>query len=332
VFNSDLSDVHYRVVVPLRELARRGHEVVYVQPDASGHVAPERLLGCDAVHVHRRAEKDVVDCADELRDAGVAITWDTDDDPRLAVSDELGGEVLGSSRREREFRRQLAMMARAGIVTTPCEALAERYREVHDGDVVVVENYLCDEQFAFASRDHRGVVVGWVGTPDQATDAERLGTTTMLRRVMERDPRVHVVSVGVWLDLDPDRYTYHRELPFEHKAAYLRQIDIGLAPLADLPANAARSNIAVKEYAAAGVPWIASARGPYLGTGEAEGGMLAGDEDWEAAILSLTGARFRRRQLRRYAEQWAKSHHIAAHADQWQSVFETATATIRQAA
>ena len=40
VFNSDLTDVHHRVVVPLRELSRRGHEVVYVQPDVSGHVAP----------------------------------------------------------------------------------------------------------------------------------------------------------------------------------------------------------------------------------------------------------------------------------------------------
>jgi len=110
------------------------------------------------------------------------------------------------------------------------------------------------------------------------------------------------------------------------------QFDVAIAPLADLPTTAARTRIILKEYAASGVPWVASARGPYLGLGEEEGGVLVSDDGWEHALLAMAGARFRRRQLRRRAEEWAKSHHIAVHADRWETVFRTAAASVRQVA
>lgn len=332
VFNSDLTNVHHRVVVPLRELARRGHDVVYVQPDLCGHVAPERLEDCDVVQVHRRSERDLIACVDALRARGVGIAWDIDDPAALLPADLTEVPPFGGYKRARELRGQKAMAARADVVTTSSETLAERCAAITDGRVVVVDDYLGDEEYVWQPRDHSGVVIGWVGEPEDAIDADELGITAMLRRVMARDIRVRVVTVGVHLDLDPDRYTYHRFLPFERLAAHVRQFDIGIAPLADLPTTPARSNITVKEYAASGAPWVASARGPYVGLGEEQGGVLVSDDGWEHALLAMAGARFRRRQLRRRAEEWAKAQHIAAHADEWEAVFETAAASVRQAA
>jgi glycosyltransferase involved in cell wall biosynthesis len=332
VFNSDLTDVHHRVVVPLRELSRRGHEVVYVQPDVSGHVAPERLVGCDVVHVHRRAEQDVVACADALLDHGIPVTWDTDDPAAFMPADGPRFAAVHGHRRERELRCELAMLARASVVTTTSEALAARCRTFRDNDVVVIEDYLCDEEYVFQPRAHSGVVVGWVGEPEQREDADWIGLTDILQRVMERDCRIRVVTIGVRLDLDPERTTHHRFVPFENLARMIRQFDIGIAPLADLPESAGRPRTTVKQYAASGVPWVASARSPYLGLGEEQGGLLVSDDGWEHAILALAGARFRRRQLRRKAEEWGKAQHIAAHADQWESVFRTAALAVRQAA
>jgi hypothetical protein len=74
--------------------------------------------------------------------------------------------------------------------------------------------------------------------------------TQVLRRVMERDPRVHVVTMGVQLKLDPERYTYHSWVPFPELPAHVAAFDIGIAPIADIPFNLARSNVKVKEYAA----------------------------------------------------------------------------------
>ncbi len=69
----------------------------------------------------------------------------------------------------------------------------------------------------------------------------------------------------------------------------------------------ARSNIKVKEYAAAGVPWVASARGAYSGLGAKAGGITIADDRWEQTLLDLAGSRFKRIRLRRNAESWAKA-------------------------
>src|SRR5207249_1565318 len=73
--------------------------------------------------------------------------------------------------------------------------------------------------------------------------------------------------------------------------------DIGLAPLADLPGNRARSDIKVKEYAASGVPWLASPVGPYVQLGEEQGGRLVPDDLWFEALDRLVSRR--REGLRR---------------------------------
>lgn len=334
VFNSDLTNVHHRVVVPLRELARRGHQVVWVQPDHCGHVAPERLADCDVVHIHRRSERDLIACVDELRERGVGIIWDTDDPAALLPADLDGLPPFGGYKRARELRGQKAMAARADVVTTGSEVIAQRCASVTDGEVVVIDDYLGDEEYVWQPKTHTGVIVGWVGEPEDALDAEVLGIADVLRAVMARDPRIKVETVGVELDLHDagDRYTYHRYLPVEELAWHVRQFDVAIAPLAELPTTAARTRITLKEYAASGVPWVASARGPYLGLGEEEGGVLVSDDGWEHALLAMAGARFRRRQLRRRAEEWAKAHHIAVHADRWETVFRTAASSVRQVA
>jgi len=151
--------------------------------------------------------------------------------------------------------------------------------------------------------------------------------------VMERDPRVRVVTVGVQLKLDPERYTHHRWIPFEELARHVAGFDIGIAPIADIPFNLARSNVKVKEYAAAGVPWVASARGPYADLGLRCGGMVIGDDEWEDTLVSLAGARFKRSQLRRRAASWGKAQHMRLHIDRWEAVLQqAATAAGRQVA
>jgi hypothetical protein len=333
VFNSDLTDVHHRVVVPLRELGRRGHEVVFVQPDHSGHVAPERLASCDVVLIHRRAERDVLSCVDALLDRGVAITWDTDDPSALLPLDDSVPPELCGHRARRELRGQVEMLRRASVVTTATEAVAERCRGSAPGEVVVIEDYLSDEEYVWAPRAHSGVAIGWIADEEQVADAERVGVLDVLRRLLTMYQHMSVVTIGAAVDLGhPDRTTCHRHVPFEVMARLIRQFDVGIAPVSELPTSAARSRTTVKQYAASGVPWIASARHPYLGLGEGQGGLLVSDDGWEHAILALSGARFRRRQLRRLAEEWGKTQHIACHADRWESVFTTAAAALHAAA
>jgi len=52
--------------------------------------------------------------------------------------------------------------------------------------------------------------------------------------------------------------------------------------------NYARSDVKVKEYAARGVPWIASARGPYVDLGPDQGGLVVPGDDWVVALDRFT--------------------------------------------
>jgi glycosyltransferase involved in cell wall biosynthesis len=151
-----------------------------------------------------------------------------------------------------------------------------------------------------------------------------LDVTSMLRNVMARNEHVRVTTVGVKLDLDPDRYTHVRRLHFSELSKFLARLDIGIAPIADHPMSYARSNIKVKEYAGAGVPWVASARGSYAGLGTKQGGITVADDGWEQALLDLAGSRLKRLRLRRKAESWGKSQHIKHHTQPWEAVMQRA--------
>jgi glycosyltransferase involved in cell wall biosynthesis len=324
VYNTDAPNANYRVLFPLRELERRGHEVQFVELDKYGEFDARRLEGFDVLHVYRRCEKSVLRKIEEQRRLGVAVTWDNDDDPRLIPPESPVYKEIGGYRSLTDFRKQQTMMSRAHIVTTTTDTIAERYREAFDGEVRVIENYLSEGQYTDGT-DIRGcVVIGWVGALEHRADSQRLDITGVLRRVMERVPEVRVMTAGVHLNLDPAFYKHAQWLPFDELPSWTGQFDIGIAPLSDIPMSSARSNVKLKEYAACGVPWLASARGPYLGLGEREGGQLVADDEWEEALVRLTTARFKRRLLGRRAKAWAKSQLIAKHVDAWEVAFEGA--------
>ena len=216
------------------------------------------------------------------------------------------------------------MMRRAHIVSTTTDVLAAKWAEEYDGPIEVVPNSLAGFHFDTGPRNDDGVVIGWFAAEEHVADAKRLRIAQMLRRVIERRPEVRVVSVGVRLDLPADRYTHHVYIPLEELVGHLRRFDIGIAPISDIPFNHARSDIKVKEYAAVGVPWVASNRGSYARLGGKCGGMLVDDDGWEEALVGLAGAKFRRAQMRRQALKWAKSEHIDRNVDRWLGLWERA--------
>lgn len=332
LYSTNTPNANYRVLAPLRELERRGHQIVVSEVDDRGRFATDRVAGADLIHVYRWYDKTLARFVEAERRRGVAITWDNDDDPRLIPPESPLYNELGGLRSAREFNLQVAMMTRAHVVTTTTEVLAERYRGACDGEVRVIENYLLAEQVSSGRRRGDGVVIGWVAALEHRAEARRLQLTDVLRRVMERVPSVRVVTVGVRLNLDPNRYEHHLQIPFQGLPSIVRHFDIGIAPLSDIPMSSARSNVKVKEYSAVGVPWAASARGPYVGLGEREGGVLVQDDEWEEVLVKLASSRHRRRQLHRRARAWGRSQVIARHVDVWEAAFNSAVRHAKQMA
>lgn len=321
----ETSNFNYRASFPSFALTDEGHqtELVFQQEDGSVDLGP--LRRCDVVHVYRRCDPVVRGCVDDLQRRGIAVTWDNDDDVRLLPEASKRHIKADGLKGDQAFREQLKMLRRADLVTTTSPVLAERYREAGATRVVEIENYLHAEQLTSQLTESSRLVVGWVAGLEHHADAQALDLSATLRRLLERHPKLHVVTIGVRLDLPADRYEHHLVVPMPELKDHVRRFDIAIAPLGDIPMSYARSNVKVKEYSAAGVPWLASERGPYLGLGPSEGGLLVPDSGWEAAIDRMIGSRFQRMRLRRRARSWAKTQLMTRHADQWLAAFEEAT-------
>jgi glycosyltransferase involved in cell wall biosynthesis len=322
----NISNAVYRAMMPMLALGQRGHEVVLVKRAHDGSFSARELFDCDVVHVYRGHENSrALKCVAELRRRGIAITWDDDDDARLIPPDSPGYKSrFGGFNTQQLVRRQIAMASKADVVTTTTQVLADLFGKHFDGPTEVIESYLESPQYARDGRKHDGITIGWVASREHVADIRMLDLTTMLRNVLARNEQVRITTVGLKLDLDSDRYTHVKRIEFVDLSKYLAQLDIGIAPIADHPMSYARSNIKVKEYAGAGVPWVASARGSYAGLGSEEGGITVADDGWEQALLDLADSRPMRLRLRRKAESWGKSQHISHHTHRWEAVIQMA--------
>jgi hypothetical protein len=314
--NTSINSI-YRSIAPMAGLAARGHETQRLETTQQ-RGWDEALRWCDVLHLHRVCEEFTVNCVRAARALGVATVWDDDDD------------VTRTSKRTEAYRnagglngaRRLAMRSRLfgaiDLVTTTNERLAGVFREGGAPEVQVVENYVVDD--LLGDRAVRsGVRVGWVAGGEHTLDLERIPVRATLQRLLEEHPRLHVTAIGVDLRLRSDRYRHLPVVQFPDLLHHLSSFDVGIAPLSpELHINHMRSNIKLKEYAAVGVPWLASPIGPYAGMGEREGGRLVPDDRWHAELDALIRNDRARRKLAKRAAKWGAQQHMSANIGCWE--------------
>jgi len=319
----------YRSVIPLQALAHRGHAVHIEERNEPRNAEAYRAF--DVVHFVRFCHPSMERLARALHDAHVPIVWDNDDDlltptkgnPNFKQRQGLQGRDIA--------RAMTSMMTLANAVTTPSALLAQRYREVSGCDARVLENYLPPMFSALQQGGAAGTVrVGWIAGGEHQRDVDQLHLRERFEALLERHENLFFASVGVNLGLRRDRYEHTPIVAYGDLPQAIATFDVAIAPLGDTPFNRARSNIKLKEYAAAGVPWLASPIGPYGGLGEQQGGRLVADEEWEAALEALVVDRGQRVGLGRQGLRWAREHTIEQHAHRWEQTFEDAIAHARE--
>jgi hypothetical protein len=321
IYEPGSANAYYRAIFPMQALSRRGHSIVW--PSRVADVPMREFLTCDLVHCYRRPDR--LGDLRRLSDHGVAISFDNDDYLSASEFSAVGRGFMGQRYNRHAFREVLRAARLADVATTTTHLLAELYRLARVDNVVVVENHLQSDGRGFRakSRDD-GVLIGWVAGGEHGLDVERVPIVDAFEGLLDAHPRVHVLTVGVRLPLQSDRYEHILVVPFVDLLPTIGRIDIGIAPLADTAFNRSRSDVKLKEYGAGGAMWLASPVGPYVGHGEREGGQLVGDEDWFAVIDGFVRNRRRRRRLAKRAERWSRRQTIDRHVHQWEDVFREA--------
>ena len=260
---------------------------------------------------------------DHSRSLGAArADRDPDDDFTAVPPESPDYPKVGGLRGQRIHALTVRAAKLARVFSTTNDVLAQKYRAQGVERIMVIPNTVASDVPRPRSR-HAGVVIGWVGGVDHAGDAARLGIAEALGRVISLHDDVRVECIGVDLRLS-NRYRHDDFVPFRDLPARIGGFDIGIAPLLDTPGNRARSDIKVKEYAASGVPWLASPVGPSLALGEDQGGRLVPDDGWFEALDRLLRKTRERKRLARKAKRWAKEQTIEGVAECWERVFAQA--------
>jgi glycosyl transferase family 1 len=307
----------YRAIEPVQALGNHGHQGLINGRD--GTIAPE-MLEFDVALISRWQGMGAQKLAEQLRRAGLAVVWAHDD--AVDRDPNLNPRALEVQKRKAEIR---AMLRLSDVVVTTSEPLADAYREMGAQSVHTIENYLGDHYADLGRPPHDGLVLGWAAWVDHQADWKQLGLHATVSRLLDAHPQLRVESVGmIDLGLPPDRYKRDEPVAFEALGRRLTSFDIGIAPIVANPFNEARSNIKVKEYAAAGVPWLASSIGPYAGLGEKQGGRLVPDDRWFEALDELIRNGRLRRKLAKRGRRWAAEQLLAKHAGEWESALNEA--------
>ncbi|HEX7291349.1 MAG TPA: hypothetical protein VF250_09505 [Conexibacter sp.] len=304
---------NYRAFHPLTELTRRGHIVAtYTYPEQlklSDEDLDVILEDFDVAFMARYIEPEAVELARRLTEAGMGIVWDYDDD---VVRPERRAGFDG-------------MVPLVDVVTTTNELLAERYREYGARTVVPVPNFVTRPSLAAPRRKHDGTVLGYIGWIDHQEDWDGLGLQGIAEELLDKHPDLRVESVGpIDLRLPADCYHSYGVLQFDQLPQAIAGFDVAIAPLIDKPGNSTRSDIKLKEYAIAGVPWLASDYGPYVDYGEEQGGRLVRDDEWFDALDGLLSDGKAQRKLAKKGQKWAKDQTLERNVSLWAAAFEQA--------
>jgi glycosyltransferase involved in cell wall biosynthesis len=317
----------YRLRWPAATLADQGYDIT-VDPPQLGYYRgigePSRLyLDADTAVVQRITSALGVDFVATHKDHGHRVIVDVDDDldalhPHHPYLADVDGRVEGQHRRH---LHDCCQLADAVTVTTP--ALAERYGY---GKAIVLPNlapagYL-KVRHVRSKRVAEPLLVGWTGRPISHIGDARL--LAGIAPVLEK----HGARFAAWGDSAARTFVeagipkrLQRRIPYrELRKGYPQQVaklDVGLVPLVDSAFNRAKSWLKGMEYAALGVPFVASRLPEYERLAALGAGVLAGPGEWPAAVDALLTSAKSRRDLAVRGREAAAALTYEAHAHRW---------------
>ncbi|MFL5816288.1 MAG: hypothetical protein ACJ76L_01675 [Conexibacter sp.] len=310
----------YRLVAPLQALEAMGHQVRELTLEEH-RLWDELLLWGELLLIHRSSRLETVRLARRAQQLGVPIVWDDDDDLTKVPKGSAAYRNAGGLRGQQLLRERAKLFELVDLVTTPSDQLGRSYLRGGAPDVCVMENYVIDE-FLRVQPPRDGTWIGWVASEEHRFDLQHIPITAALARLLDAHQDVHVKTIGVRLPLRHPRYVHVPGIPPRELLGEISTFDVGIAPLSTKVAiNHSRSNVKVKEYAAVGVPWLASPIGPYVGLGEDEGGRLVADDRWYEELDALVSNPRERQNLAERAARWGQGQLLSENIEDWEEEF-----------
>ena len=273
------------------------------------------------------------------------LVWETDDD--------LWSIDPTNTRAKRMFTPDLLKAVEncastAHMVTVTTEPLAEVMRKFNP-NVHVIPNHVDDGLFHVERKHADRLTVGWAGGDSHVRDLASIARP--LRRFLDRNPKVALHLVGAdyrdTLGVPHEQHFYFNDLgqkrfctgitgdraDARHSGwspslmAYYQTIDfdIGLAPLIPSVFNRSKSHIKALEYAALGIPVIASDEPPYRDfvVDGVTGFLVRRDHEWGLRLRDLVNDDAMRESMGAKAREHAAQFSIRKGWRLWETAYRT---------
>lgn len=309
---------YYRIFLPLGELKRQGHEVLFsgkhdardfdviVGQRVSNQGPHDEWLKLAAQPRWLRKYRLVFEIDDDLWqiDRSNSQAWDfyVKDQPRL-----------GRLRRCCEA---------ADLVTTTTEPLAQVLRKINP-NVAVIPNYPDEMILSVSRKPTEALTIGFGGSASHAGDwagEPAAGTGKFLTR--NRDVLIHFVGAEFAKMLPGSVRGRVRFTPWQMSVPRYYEslsMDIGLAPLQRSAFNASKSALKVTEYSMLGIVPVFSGAAAYEGY---PGLRCASAADWYRALRSLLDPAERKRLLEE-CRAYTQGMTIQRNAYRWLEAYES---------
>lgn len=327
----------YRAQHPAAALQAMGHDVRLLTLTEQAQRVSNAELAADVLVLARQTHASVFDLVDTLPVRPV-IVYEVDDNPWEwhpwdPIHCSLGHDY---------GQRVKAMMQRSDAFTCSTPTLAARIRrEVPGKPLWVVPNAIDYQYRDWTAREDRAehdlagkTVLGWTGSIHHGQDGGPLlkALEVVLADypeavfLMQCDRSVYYTWTQALHARFRDQLRWVPPLPFEQHPAIYSLFDLNLAPLANTPFNACKSDLRLIEGGAHGVPYVASKIAPYQEFDRQSagiGGVLASTAgEWVDGIEQMMEQQEARGQsLARYVKE---TRALSIVAGQWETALQGA--------
>ena len=332
---------HYRLAWPASALKQQGHDVHVVPPskdtgflvkledqeDGTKKLVSVQIPdGVDVIVLQRPAHRLQPQLIQHLRNAGIAVVVDMDDD----MSKIQPGNVAFHNYRHRSatdysWRWAMECAKLATLVTTSTAELQKIYAP--HGRGVVLDNYVPATVLTYPTVETG--TFGWAGTTLSHPDDLQV-TGDAVRRMVAAGHQFRVVGgpskVKEYLRL-LDVPVCTGVVGLENWVKTLGEtVDVGMVPLAPSSFNTSKSRLKGIEYMAAGVPWVASPRAEYRRLHKESGcGFLADTpKQWYTHLTRLLCDDVLRKEQAEAGREYMATQTYEAHAWRWASAWQRA--------
>lgn len=340
---------YYRLIWPAEVLRSRGHDVTIIVPKQRDQLLQGRMQGDQMVDVKIPSDADVivfqrvthrhlVQAISLIRRRGIAVVVDMDDDLTCIHPANPAFAALHPSNGNRDHSWENTMRAcdAATMVTVSTPALVNRYAKRTAGHVLY---NMIPRRFLDVPHEDSNVV-GWGGSVhSHPTDLQVMGP--VIAQHMQHGGRFKIAGpiTGAYEALGVSKKLLEIECTDNVKDIYawplaVSSIGVGVAPLADTRFNEAKSWLKMAEYAAAGVPCVASPRAEYVRLHRKGVGLLAKNPtEWRQRINALVRNDDLRRELTEAGRTVIREQlTIEANAELWLEAWTEAFKLQRQGA